>query len=511
MFAVRIGKVGPVESRSGHSPSVLANRYELSEVIGRGGMAIVWRAYDGQLRRRVAVKVLLARVAEDPSFQRRFQREARHIASLSHPNIARVFDYGTDGDASFIVMEYVEGPSLRQILDHAPVLGISSTAALASDVLAGLEHAHERGIVHRDMKPGNILVSSDMAAKVVDFGVAKSLGDTTELTIHGSFVGTATYASPEQFMARPVGPASDLYSVGCVLYRCLAGRPPFEDDDVEKLILQHRFAEAQPITFFRSDVPESMAYAIYRALAKDPATRFASAEEMREVFSQFAGSGLDRLVASLPAIDDASGGRGGEVGVETTEVAIETRPIETQDSEGLYRDGPHRSAPRVSKTAKRWLGLMAVGSSVVLLAVGLSTGWKYRLGGGPTRTLGQSKIVSGGYLQSGQSVSSPNGNYLLSMQSDGNLVDYARQGMVPQWESGTSGNFGAYAVMQVDGDFVVYPMGKSAPAPGQPTPALWSSGSYGHPGSYADLKQDGQAVVRTEGGSILWRSARSPQ
>ena len=228
-------------------------------------MAVVWLAHDRRLDRDVAVKILSPSVAEDPTFQARFRREARHIASLSHPNIVQIYDFGIDGDQPFIVMEYLAGESLRQVLNRVPSLPDAATADLAVQSLSALSHAHDVRIVHRDLKPGNILISPEGKVKLVDFGVAKSLHDTTEITVHGSFVGTAAYASPEQRSGLPIGPSSDLYSMGCVLYHCLTGRSPTDTDDQDPDARRQEASVVETIASIRPDVPESMSWAIARA------------------------------------------------------------------------------------------------------------------------------------------------------------------------------------------------------------------------------------------------------
>ncbi len=445
-------------------------------------MATVWRSFDRHLQRQVAVKVLADEARDDPNVLERFRREARHIASLSHPNIVAVYDFGVSGDRSFIVMEYVDGPSLDRVLRTVPRLGPGPTASLGTDVLAALDHAHHRGIVHRDVKPANILLTSDGTAKVADFGVAKAVGDTSELTVDGSFVGTAVYASPEQFDGHPPGPASDLYSLGCVLYRCLAGRPPFEADDLERMVLQHRFAEPEPLRTRHRDTPPGLVSVIARALAKDPAARFGSAAAMSEALRPFAGTGLAEVIAAVP-----------------DPVEEQARTVTGRAATARHR---HRRHPVPGSAARGRPAL--VGAAVLVVLVGLGTAWALTRGGaaGPVATL-----PSGGTLQPGQSITAPNDHFRLTMQADGNLVEYRVPADTPVWTTATSGNFGAYAVMQVDGDFVVYPGGHSSPAPGHQTPALWSSGTFGHPGATLALLADGTTVVRASGGGpTLWTS-----
>jgi serine/threonine protein kinase len=475
-------------------------------------MAVVWLAQDKELRRHVAVKVLSEHVVGDASFQKRFQREARHVASLSHPNIARVFDFGVENNWPFIVMEYVKGPSLRQLFGSVSTFPESVTAELAVQTLGALEHAHTNGLVHRDVKPGNILISFDGTVKMVDFGVAKSLYDT-EITIQGSFVGTTTYASPEQLLGDSVGPASDLYSLGCVLYQCLEGIPPGRVNELPHAGPHHGPEVAQDVRVFHSDAPESLIGAIECLLQTDPQRRREQSLHLRDAFSQIAGGGLE-LLGSL--VSKSWGAHESDLPV----VGSETTTTDTRETRGFTSDRRHsilegREAPR---TSGRWSPTFVV--SVVcamLLVVVLAFVWSHSQSthsAGVVRrpTVRFSPIPSGGLLQPGQSIFASNRKFRLTMQTDGNLVDYAEQGTRPLWESDTSGNFDAYAVVQADGNFVVYPKGKSAPAPGKPTPALWFSGTYGHPGAFVELNSSGSVIVRGKGdGSILWSSTQLGQ
>jgi serine/threonine protein kinase len=500
-------RVAGVDQAPTHPNTELGDRYALTEMVGTGAMSTVWRAFDRRLGRYVAVKVLA--MSDDLNSAHRFQREARHVASLSHPDIVTVFDFGTDGDLSYIVMEYVDGPSLRQLLHARTVLSVSQVAELTVGVLAGLGHAHQRGVVHRDVKPGNVLLStSDVSnlVKVADFGVARGFGDTTELTSQGAFIGTATYASPEQFAGGAIGPASDLYSLGCVLYRCLTGRPPFEATDLERLMLQHRFAEPMSIRSVRPEVPEELASAILRSLEKDPTRRFGSAEEMAGPFVGYVANELREAVLPLrrQGLTDPSA-----TTPEAGNSASSTNRAVTTDN-GTTSTLVHSESTH-SSTNHRWMAsphrvVMMLTVAVIVTALAVTWGVLRRHPApppSPARTI----LASGGTLQPGQSIVSPNGHFILNMQPDGNLVEYPRHGSKPLWQSGSSGNFGAYAVVQVDGDFVVYPHGESAPPPGHPTPALWSTGTYGHPGASVELLDDGATVVRLpHRGATIWTS-----
>ena len=261
---------------------VLGERYELRARIGSGGMATVWRGFDRHLGREVAVKVLSEAMAGDERFRRRFEREARHIAALNHPNIVVVHDFGVDGDSLFIVMEMIKGRTLRQLLTESEKLPPPFVTDLAVGILAALGHAHGAGILHRDIKPGNILIGQAGVPKLADFGIAKGTEETVDFTDSGTILGTISYASPEQLAGRSLCPPSDLYSFGCVLYECLAGRPPFTSDNIAALIAQQQFSTPESLQKVAPKTPSQLNYAIMRALEKDPANRFESAAEMKQ-------------------------------------------------------------------------------------------------------------------------------------------------------------------------------------------------------------------------------------
>jgi two-component system nitrate/nitrite response regulator NarL len=268
------------------SMRVLDQRYELLDHLGSGAMASVWRAHDRRLDREVAVKMLSELLASDLAFRHRFEREAVHVASLKHPNIVAVYDAGNEGDTYYIVMELVEGESLQEELEAAsPYLNVDRTEEIAAQLLAGLSHAHGKGIVHRDIKPANILITSDGTAKLVDFGIARAAGDAKRVTTMGEFMGTPAYASPEQLDARSATAATDLYSLGCVLYECLAGHPPFEAEIPVGVIAQHLQATPRSLRTERPDVPPALDTLVLRALEKDPGRRFSSADDMSRALS----------------------------------------------------------------------------------------------------------------------------------------------------------------------------------------------------------------------------------
>jgi serine/threonine-protein kinase len=255
--------------------TVLNGRYRLGEVLGEGGMAVVYRAQDVLLNRPVAVKILRAQYASDESFLRRFEREAQAAAGFSHANIVNVYDVGTDGDQHYIVMEYIRGPSLKDLIRRQGPFSVDGAIFIIGQVTSALDYAHQHGLIHRDIKPQNILVDRDGNAKVVDFGIAKGMRDVN-LTEAGTGMGTVHYVSPEQAQGDPAGPASDLYSTGVVLFEMLTKRLPFEADTPVGVALQHVNTPPPPPSTFNPKIPPEVDAIVLRALAKDPAERYPS-------------------------------------------------------------------------------------------------------------------------------------------------------------------------------------------------------------------------------------------
>ena len=255
--------------------TVLNGRYRLGEVLGEGGMAVVYRAQDVLLNRPVAVKILRAQYAADESFLRRFEREAQAAAGFSHANIVNVYDVGTDGDQHYIVMEYIRGPSLKELIRRQGPFSVDGAIFIIGQVTSALDYAHQRGLIHRDIKPQNILVDRDGNAKVVDFGIAKGMRDVN-LTEAGTGMGTVHYVSPEQAQGDPAGPASDLYSTGVVLFEMLTKRLPFEADTPVGVAMQHVNTPPPPPSTFNPKIPPEVDAIVLRSLAKDPSERYPS-------------------------------------------------------------------------------------------------------------------------------------------------------------------------------------------------------------------------------------------
>jgi serine/threonine-protein kinase len=259
-------------------PTILAGRYRIEAPLGQGGMAITYLARDLVLDRPVAVKVM-QRGTPDPADLARFQREARVAAAVSHPNVVQVYDAGQDGDIRFLVLEWVEGGDLAQFMRQNAPVPLDEAVRLVLDVLHGLAAIHQAGIVHRDVKPGNVLIDRQGRAKLTDFGIARRHDEPT-LTSPVELLGTAPYVAPERIRGEPATPASDLYAVGVLLYELLTGRLPFPGQTPEELLAQHVHAPPIPPRRWRHDIPPALERVVLRALAKDPVARYRSAEAM---------------------------------------------------------------------------------------------------------------------------------------------------------------------------------------------------------------------------------------
>ena len=276
---------------TGQFPKVLAGRYEIREMIGRGGMAEVHLGYDRRLSRIIAIKLLRSDIAGDPTFQARFRREAQSAAALNHPSIVSVYDSGEEQlpnpngairSVPYIVMEYVEGHTVREFLGEGEAVPIPEAVEIVTGVLDALEYSHRAGIIHRDIKPGNIMLTSTGAVKVMDFGIARAVEDSAAtVTQTHAVVGTAQYLSPEQARGEVVDARSDLYSTGCLLYELLTGKPPFTGDSAVAIAYQHVREIPRPPSAVAADVPESLDRVVLKALAKNRDDRYQDASHMR--------------------------------------------------------------------------------------------------------------------------------------------------------------------------------------------------------------------------------------
>ena len=270
------------------TPRTYSGRYELTHLIARGGMAQVYRAMDRQLERPVALKVLFPELSVDRTFVERFRREAQAAANLSHPNIVPVFDWGEDDGSYFIVMEYVEGRPLSAVLRDPQRMPPRQIATIGAGVAAALAFAHRHGVVHRDVKPGNVLITPDGDVKVTDFGIARAMNTEESLTQTGAVMGTAAYFSPEQAEGKGVDSRSDIYSLGVVLYEMAVGRPPFTGDSPVAVASKH--VRDMPVLPREANptVPPALEAVIMKAMAKNPDDRYGSAEELRADLLRFA-------------------------------------------------------------------------------------------------------------------------------------------------------------------------------------------------------------------------------
>ncbi|MFL6128350.1 MAG: Stk1 family PASTA domain-containing Ser/Thr kinase [Mycobacteriales bacterium] len=358
------------------TPRLLGSRYEIGETLGYGGMAEVHRGRDVRLGREVAVKVLRADLARDPSFQARFRREAQAAASLNHPAIVAVYDTGEEdmyGNQPYIVMEYVEGRTLRDVLKTEGRLMPRRAMEVVADVCAALDFSHRNGIVHRDVKPGNVMITRTGAVKVMDFGIARAVADNAAtVTQTAAVIGTAQYLSPEQARGENVDARSDVYSTGVLLFELITGHPPFTGDSPVAVAYQHVRENAPPPSTINPDVPPELDAIVLKAMAKNPANRYQSAGEMRADLIRAING---RPVAAEPVmIDDevttVLGGAGGRTG---------TYPAAYGAGYGAADGRP--APPRKRRSPWTWVAIALVS----LLVLGLAAFVTAQLLGNETR------------------------------------------------------------------------------------------------------------------------------
>lgn len=328
-------------------PRVLAGRYELESVLGHGGMAQVFLGTDRVLGRRIAVKVLSDRFASDGSFVARFRREAQSAAALNHPNVVGVFDTGSDDGTHFIVMEYVRGKTLSEVIREDAPLEPQRSVEIAEGVAEALAFAHRAGIVHRDVKPGNIMLTPTGDVKVMDFGIARATASES-LTQTATVLGTATYFSPEQAQGDPVDARSDIYSLGVVLYEMLTGQPPFSGDSAVTIAYKHVREDPLQPSRLNPDVPPALEAIVLKTLAKNPANRYQTVDELLE--------DLRRYRAGLP--------------VRATPLLP---PLATEVVERSTRPTSVLPAPTTEETDRRrkWIAGIILGAVLLVILVGL--------------------------------------------------------------------------------------------------------------------------------------------
>ncbi|MDQ6726494.1 MAG: protein kinase [Actinomycetota bacterium] len=348
----------PLEGAAGvHTERVLAGRYRLKHLIANGGMAEVWEAVDDILGRPVAVKILHSHLAEDESFRERFRREAIAAARLAHPGVVATFDTGVDGAITFIVMELVNGQTLRQALNETGPMAPGRVVHIGAQAADALDYAHRAGVVHRDIKPANILLCPDGRLKVADFGIAKAVEESEPsrpdpaeaLTGTGSIVGTAQYLSPEQVEGRAVDGRTDVYSLGVVLYEMLCGRPPFTGETEMAVALQHVTTDAPALRQVRPGVPPALEAVVLRAMAKSPGARYQSAADLQ---------------TALLSVDLGA--------QEATNVVARPQYVPPANDVGAVTP-PHGIPPTFAPRKRRWLvpavAIIAVALTVAVVAV----------------------------------------------------------------------------------------------------------------------------------------------
>jgi serine/threonine-protein kinase len=351
---------------------VFGRRYRVTERIGTGGMADVYKAVDETLGRTVAVKVMHTRYADDPDFVQRFRHEASAAANLSHPSIVNIYDYGVEGGTYYIVMELVRGTDLKAVVKEHGALDPIKVAEYGAQVCSALTIAHGYGIIHRDIKPQNIVLTPDGTIKVMDFGIARAVDSDSTQT--GSVLGTAQYVSPEQAQGRKLGPESDLYSLGVVLYELSTGTLPFEGDTPVSVALKHVNDEAVPPRSVNPQIPPALEAVIMKAMQKDPARRYRSADEMRDDLQRVIAG---RAVSAQPRVED------------TTVMPVVERDAGTPQV-------TRQPSPRREMNPWIWVGIAAL---VLLLGVGVA--WASGLIGGTLRvpdTTGMSAVDARKFL-----------------------------------------------------------------------------------------------------------------
>jgi eukaryotic-like serine/threonine-protein kinase len=316
----------------------IAGRYRLEGRLGYGGMSTVHRAFDLRLERQVAVKVLAGHLAEDPTFVSRFQREAQAAARLVHPNIVQVFDSGQDGTGEyFIVMEYVEGSSCAEILRDYGWVEVDEALSIIEQACEGLQYAHRHGVVHRDVKPGNLLRARDGAVKLADFGIAKAT-EQSSITQVGSVLGTASYLAPEQARGEEAGPQADVYSLGVVAYQLISGRLPYEASSLTELALKQQQEEPPTLDTLVAAVGPELADAVAMALALRPADRYQTALQMRQA--------LEAGARGIPPAGLRSGGA-------VADLTEATSPLGARGERGDERTSTARAGPSRTVTPRR--------------------------------------------------------------------------------------------------------------------------------------------------------------
>ncbi|HEX5384042.1 MAG TPA: Stk1 family PASTA domain-containing Ser/Thr kinase, partial [Propionibacteriaceae bacterium] len=362
------------------SPTTVGGRYELGELLGRGGMAEVRRAVDQRLGRAVAVKQLRADLAIDPTFQARFRREAQSAAGLNHPTIVAVYDTGEEVDPltgvaiPYIVMELVEGPTLRDVLKDGRKILPERALELTQGVLDALGYSHKAGIVHRDIKPANVMLTPNGGVKVMDFGIARAVADTSAtMTQTAAVIGTAQYLSPEQARGETVDSRSDLYSTGCLLYELLVGRPPFVGDSPVSVAYQHVRETPLPPSQLDPEISPEIDAVVLKALAKERSERYQSAKEMKDDISRLLAGQQTTAQQATAVVPLAAGAMAANAYDDATHVATPPTFVPPSGPEGPEEEYEEEE-PRKSR-----VGLAILVTALIVAALGLGGWGLYRM------------------------------------------------------------------------------------------------------------------------------------
>ena len=367
---------------------ILADRYELGPRLGVGGMSTVVSAFDERLEREVAIKLLAEHLADDSQFVARFRREALAAARLVHPNIVQVFDFGLDQTSHrhYIVMELIRGQSGAEILREEGVLDMRDALSIVAQACRGLEYAHRNGVVHRDVKPGNLLRNEEGVVKLADFGIAKAVSEESSITQVGSVLGTAAYLAPEQAAGEQAGPAADLYALGVVTYQLLSGRLPYEAQSLTELALKQQREVPPRLDELNPAVSPQLAMAVDRALALDPRQRPASADELRHALADGArGIGPDPSSTRVAGPDTAATS---VLGRQTTATSVARAPVQPRQPRAPRAPRPTTAThvppvaapprPRGRRRGRRLFGsfmvllLLAAGGAAAVVATSTS-------------------------------------------------------------------------------------------------------------------------------------------
>ena len=351
---------------------LIGGRYEIEELVGTGGMSSVYRARDSVLERRVALKILHEHFSADPEYVERFRREARAIARLNHPNIVTVIDRGEFGNRQFIVFEHIPGENLKEVVEREGQLPVAQALALTHQIARGLAFAHQHDVVHRDVKPQNVLLDESGTAKVTDFGIARSLDPGEELTQTGTLLGTSDYIAPEQASGEPIDARSDQYSLGVLLYELLTGEVPYPADSFMAVAMRHLRDPVPSVRERRRDVPDRVDKIVARAMAKRPADRFPSTEAM------------------MGAIEDALADTGEGAG-RNEATGVLSRVERPSPGRSAARPGPRRRQRR-RRFAPLLLALLVVGAGAI--ALGLILAGRDGGGSGAAGSIGWVKLTA---------------------------------------------------------------------------------------------------------------------